>query len=747
MKNMKLFFRYFKKYLAVLFIIILSNVYLVSYSNNLSKKEAEKDYVLKLQSGLNGLSMQIGKMRTVSDLLACNDAIHLLKRGNDPLPQDSYLLMNSAKQLLNQVNLFFDFPDYLFLLYENNDVFISSDQSSDNFTTFYDSFFTFDTLSAKELRAKIFSLDAPFDFLSCKNLTYHKYHQKNLNHPMVLVFHPHSANELENGIIDQSIALTYVIDTEKILELLSLNTYRDSLFLTLSYQGKEVYTYENNDSTQEETPSLHFEVTDSTGAYVLTASFTDTTKKTQFSYLSSTVWMYFILGLITSAMAAFFLSYKQYHRFHSLLQSVATKTGKTDFTYIDEFDFINKSVDKISEDCDSYRMQINLLKTQRRNSILENALLYGIYTAESKQFITEIFGETNTEFYYIAIFKIIASDSEAHARIFLAAKTYIENYYNHKNTVYSTLYAGDQIIFVISLNPNDSSALNGTEQIFYTMGNQLLKSEQFSYQAGISSIGHGIEHMHTCFLQASKVLCTIKDEYKNTVALYQSIKADVIASLISLDELQKLNDLILCNELDAITSFFKHIRNKYERNSSIYKSQAAEIFYSVKTVITNCIKQLEVDPSTISIPDYYPKQDFLHQLHALEVLTETICHIQKGNKELKKQETKDTILNYIKKHYMESGLTLAQVSQTLGISENYCYQFIKEQTGATFAVFLEQTRIKQAESFLSQTTKSNVEIAELVGFGSVKTFYRVYKKHKGITPGNYRELHQTEQTK
>lgn len=746
MKNSTLFFRSLMKYLVVLFIIIISNIYLISYSNALSKKETQKEYVSQLKDGLNNLTMQVSKMRTVSDLLACNDEIYLLKKLKSPIPSSSYPLMNSTRLMLSQTNLFFDFTDYFFLLYKKNDIFISSAHVACDFNDYYHSFLNYENLTAQEFKTQVFSTAAPFDFLSCKNLTYYKYTSENLDSPMIIVFYPHSSNDSQKGMIDESIAFTYIINAKQILHLFSLKPHQSSLLLDIFYHDRAIFSYQDCALSEDTDSAMRFEVTDPTGEYTLKASFIDTTKKKQLSYLSNTVWMYFMLGLLASITAAFFLSYKQYDRFRSLISSITTKIGKTNFTYTDEFDYIDKSVYQISHDCDDYRMQIAMLRAQRRDSILENALIYGIYTTESKQFITEAFGEMNTEFYYIALFKIITSDSEAHARIFLAAKTYIETYYNSKNTVYSTLYAGDQIIFIVSLNPNDSSTLNGTEQIFYNMGNELLKGEQFSYQTGISNIGHGIEHLHTCFLQASKALCSIKDEYKNTVALYQSIKSHDFESLISLDELLKLNDLILSNESEAITFLFKHIKTKYERNASIFKGQAAEVFYSIKTVLTNCITQLEVDNSTITLPEYYPRQDFLHQLHSLEVLSDAICHIQRGNKAQKKQEVKEVLLNYINLHYMDPGLTLAQVSQALGISESYCYQFIKEQTGTTFFAYLEQTRIRQAEHLLCHTSKNNTEIAELVGFGSVKTFYRVYKKNKGITPGYYRELHQLDHT-
>ncbi len=48
-------------------------------------------------------------------------------------------------------------------------------------------------------------------------------------------------------------------------------------------------------------------------------------------------------------------------------------------------------------------------------------------------------------------------------------------------------------------------------------------------------------------------------------------------------------------------------------------------------------------------------------------------------------------------------------------------------------------RIEKAKEMLSENRTAN-EIVEACGFGSVRTFMRVFKNSEGVTPGKYRTL-------
>jgi len=78
------------------------------------------------------------------------------------------------------------------------------------------------------------------------------------------------------------------------------------------------------------------------------------------------------------------------------------------------------------------------------------------------------------------------------------------------------------------------------------------------------------------------------------------------------------------------------------------------------------------------------------------------------------------------------------VCQEMKISEKYLIQFLKEQTGMTFAKYVEDLRVERAKELLRNTEYSNETIAREAGFGSLNSFYRVFNKKTGVSPGAFR---------
>ena len=93
----------------------------------------------------------------------------------------------------------------------------------------------------------------------------------------------------------------------------------------------------------------------------------------------------------------------------------------------------------------------------------------------------------------------------------------------------------------------------------------------------------------------------------------------------------------------------------------------------------------------------------------------------------------------MEQNFSRPELNAVMASEELGISEKYLYALLKEQTGRTFASYLEDLRIEFARRCLEETDWSNEKIAQGSGFGSTNSFYRVFKKQTGVSPSVYRK--------
>ncbi|QHT60230.1 AraC family transcriptional regulator [Paenibacillus lycopersici] len=96
------------------------------------------------------------------------------------------------------------------------------------------------------------------------------------------------------------------------------------------------------------------------------------------------------------------------------------------------------------------------------------------------------------------------------------------------------------------------------------------------------------------------------------------------------------------------------------------------------------------------------------------------------------------IIHYIHRNYQED-VTLTQLSDRFGMSASRISEVIKEKTGQTFVHFLQDLRLRHASALLLSTDFSVVEVALEVGFGSYKTFAKIFRERKGMAPLAYRK--------
>jgi AraC-like DNA-binding protein len=95
-----------------------------------------------------------------------------------------------------------------------------------------------------------------------------------------------------------------------------------------------------------------------------------------------------------------------------------------------------------------------------------------------------------------------------------------------------------------------------------------------------------------------------------------------------------------------------------------------------------------------------------------------------------------------KKPFLNSSLTIQEVSGEIGIPVRELSLLINHQLGQHFYDFVNTYRIENAMNMLKDETKSKVTILEIlyeVGFNSKSSFNTAFKKHTGTTPTLYRK--------
>ncbi len=87
-------------------------------------------------------------------------------------------------------------------------------------------------------------------------------------------------------------------------------------------------------------------------------------------------------------------------------------------------------------------------------------------------------------------------------------------------------------------------------------------------------------------------------------------------------------------------------------------------------------------------------------------------------------------------------LSVAELAQTVGMSQYYFSKLFKMSTGTTPHQYVMRQRVERAQEHLRETRTMLAEIATLVGFETQSHFTSVFRRLVGATPKHYREMHQ-----
>jgi AraC-like DNA-binding protein len=95
------------------------------------------------------------------------------------------------------------------------------------------------------------------------------------------------------------------------------------------------------------------------------------------------------------------------------------------------------------------------------------------------------------------------------------------------------------------------------------------------------------------------------------------------------------------------------------------------------------------------------------------------------------------MLKYIHLHYTEE-LSLSHLSESLDRNPSYLSTLFKRHVGQSFVGYVHALRVGRASSLIVTTPMTISEIALEVGFDNFRTFSKVFKELKGVSPQDFR---------
>ena len=98
------------------------------------------------------------------------------------------------------------------------------------------------------------------------------------------------------------------------------------------------------------------------------------------------------------------------------------------------------------------------------------------------------------------------------------------------------------------------------------------------------------------------------------------------------------------------------------------------------------------------------------------------------------------VIRYINLHYTEE-IRLSQLAELTDMTPVSFSRFFKLRTGKSLSDYIIDIRLGHATRQLVDSTKTVAEICYECGFNNLSNFNRIFKKKKGCSPKEFREIY------
>lgn len=168
--------------------------------------------------------------------------------------------------------------------------------------------------------------------------------------------------------------------------------------------------------------------------------------------------------------------------------------------------------------------------------------------------------------------------------------------------------------------------------------------------------------------------------------------------------------------------------------------------HQINGVLVSYLKQM-ISQNEQRIPGY----ELEIKIGFFKILSNFYLH----RNDLKRYQLKPSFTNHYSNHsyvckriihYIENNfgykISLDDIANYVDFTPSYFCRFFKKHFKTTFAIYLNQYRLRHAEYQLMHTNKKIIDIAIENGFSDANYFASFFKKITGMTPTAYRNKHQ-----
>jgi len=746
-------FKYMFKFFLAFFLVFSTSVMVFQVAKNNLERYILDRVQLQINNGILSISDTVEKLELISQILYQNEGFsELAWEKNTTSSAERALLLRQNKELLKSISSVSDYTTYSFVLFRQNNLFLSSTQCSTSLSDYYGHFISL-ALVDREITDSETLKEALFDnyknghsFLKLTSLVYTDVNGKEqLTDPILF---------LTDGILSLQSSrqlFCFTLSKEYLVENILMPEISENGFLIIQNKSTgevllshgtipEALSTDTPQNGQYKFGGYHIttRIKNQLG-WQITAGFPTSYISDQLAPVQTLLMTYLGLGLFIVILLTFYFSMARYRGLQKVFLSIPRDAViSPNQKHINEYNLLSRNFSALAETRDSYRQRAEELKRQNQAILFENILTKVESTGQEHVIFQELFSR-ELDFYNIVIVRLSQpQDTQANDNISIDMMDFLADH--NINLLYNIRSDFFDELFLIELSFPQEENIQMLISVFDSLAKVISDKYSCILHIGISSTATQPSDIKKCYAQAKQLVQSqYSYENENIVSAHDATVDVFSENPVTLEFLTRLYNNLICGRFENSASELDQLETYYQQQPYLYELHKAQIFYSLKNLFHTAMLHLNCDTQDHSLPTYTATISCPKMIVSFKDSAEWLSHYIDQGKKQRNEVLKGQILDYLNANYQNPDLSAYIVSQAVGISEKYLYPLFKAQTGETFSSYLLRLRIEKAQEYLEKTDYSNKEIAELTGFSSSNTFYRNFQKLVGITPKMYKE--------
>lgn len=393
-----------------------------------------------------------------------------------------------------------------------------------------------------------------------------------------------------------------------------------------------------------------------------------------------------------------------------------------------EYKYIRELMERSEDEIQKLRNNIRDMDNTLRVNLFVRLLHGNVNADDEMKLVMQLIPQLSSE-YQVAIIKVDIFKDDESSVDYLSFLVYDQlSHLLPSDFLFGQLDRTKTAVLIPGTQQNVRIFTDAIRQI-----NSKVSVHHITLAAGISELSTGIDKINTAFYHAQYSLFERNGDsicYYTTVPEIEELSLDLVG-------IQRLYELVQAGKSKEVEDMLEKISFALMNGGSYSCEDVRKTFYIVRFVLESVIKNMQC--KAVVLPEYHKNETVQELFSALgnsasKIFLELEKRKQNANLELKK-----SVLNYINGNYADKSIYVTTIASVVGVSEGYVHKLVKECTGYSLNNYIRKLRAEKVAQMLKETDLPVCDISDICGFYVLRTFYREFKKHYGVTPSEFRE--------